>query len=198
MTAPAKLPAPDGLISVSHTEATLQARAMFAELRKMLPPHCDAAAELDNLVDRVTDLLWSADGTVDGASAAYTEATLRDVREELQTAEDERDQKEEEIKLLEARVDELEEAASDEPESLQAKHAAALAEIARLKGLQDRDKQRVAAGEALVRNVESLRSGVQYAFRQGRYVARKSKAAVAALESTEKTVNAAIDRAVQS
>lgn len=194
---------PDGMIRVSPTVATLDARAMFAKLREHLSRPflvdvtaiLDARAELDNLVDQVTDLIMQQDGMVDGESAAYTAETLKDVREELQTAEDRVEEKEDEIKLLEKRIEELEEAASDEPESLQAKHAAALHEIGALRGGAERNKERIAKGEALIRNAESLRTSIDYAFRTQKAAAKKSPAAVKALSQAEVQVSAAIERA---
>lgn len=196
---------PDGMIRVSPTVATLDARAMFAKLREHLSRPflvdvtaiLDARAELDNLVDQVTDLIMQQDGMVDGESAAYTAETLKDVREELQTAEDRVEEKEDEIKLLETRVEELEEAAGADEDSLLAKLAEALRRVADLKGGAERNKQRIAAGEALIRNAEQLRSSVAYAFGEQRRMARKSAAAVKALAQAEVQVAAAIERATK-
>ena len=202
MTAPRFTLSEDGAVVISHTVATLNARAMFARLRSLIA-RCSAVPddraelceELDALVDQTTDVLWAFAGTVDEQTAAMVERQRNEARDLAEEREGEVDEKQDEIRELERQIEELEEAANDEPESLQAKHAAALHEIATLKGQAEKRKADMAKARAFVGNVESLNRAVQYVFQASRHEARKSKAAVTALDAAQKGVVAAIERA---
>ena len=127
-------------IQVSYTVATLDARSKMARMRTLLsrPGYQDGdalreaiAAELDNLTDVLTDAYKRVDGMVPDETHAALEKELEDCREDLNEQEGKTEEKEEEVKLLEVRIEELEEAAAEEDtDALQALHAAALRKVA--------------------------------------------------------------------
>ena len=204
MTAPRFTLSEDGAVVISHTVATLNARAMFARLRSLaaragMPPddRAELQEELDALVDQTADVLWAFAGTVDEETAAKVERQRDEARDLAEEREGEVDEKEDEIRELERRIEELEHAATADPASVQAMHAQVLHEIGALKGARDRNKERIAKGEALIRNAESLRTSIDYAFRTQKAAAKKSPAAVKALSQAEVQVAAAIERATK-
>ena len=144
MTAPRFTLSEDGAVVISHTVATLNARAMFARLRSLaaragMPPddRGELQEELDALVDQTADVLWAFAGMVDEETYEHTEELLKDARDDLEKAEAKTEE-------LEQKLAEIASAASDTPEELQSKYTAALArqvahneEIARMKAKAD-------------------------------------------------------------
>ena len=91
----------------------------------------EASGHIDRLVDVLTDAYHAQDGMVPDETHAALEKELEDCREDLNEQEGKTEEKEEEVKLLEARIEELEEAAAEEDaDALQALHAAALRKVA--------------------------------------------------------------------
>ena len=149
----------DGAVCISHTVATLNARAMFARLRSLaaragMPPddRAELCEELDALVDATADVLWAFAGTVDEETQASTEKGLKDAREDLE-------KEEARSEAAEEKLAELVTAAADTPDDLQSKYTALLArqvahdgELARVKAKVDQaqliiDAARKAAAE---------------------------------------------------
>ncbi len=117
----------DGAVCISHTVATLNARAMFARLRSLaaragMPPddRAELQEELDELVDQTADVLWAFAGTVDEETQASTEEALKDAREDLE-------KEEARSEAAKEKLAELVSAASDTPDELQSKYTALLA-----------------------------------------------------------------------
>lgn len=105
----------DGELHVSSTVATLEARAQFAKLRRMLSFNTQAHevevdAEIDRLVDHLADVLHSVDGFV---TPDQLKSEVEDASSEVGTLEERLNEKEEECENLEADVEKLERQVKD-------------------------------------------------------------------------------------
>ena len=140
-------------VQVSYTVATLDARSKMARMRMLLsrPGYQDGdalreaiAAELDNLTDVLTDAYKRVDGMVDDESYCAKVESLTEQLDDMQgDLEKETTAREE----AEARLRQLLEAAEETPEAVQSRLTEAIArqadhdvEIARYKGLAEREK----------------------------------------------------------
>ena len=126
------------------TSAVLHARGVFAPLVGRLagirlPPddHHELQEELDALVDAYADTLQAFDGYADPGEHEALQEQVKDLRVDLEKAE-------EAAEVLEQKLTELVQAASDTPDELQSKYTTALArqvqhdeEIARMKAKVD-------------------------------------------------------------
>ncbi len=132
-------------LSVSYTVATLDARTEFSRLRALLGSATpEAREEVDRLVDVLTDAYHAQDGMVDDESYCAKVESLTEQLDDMQgDLEKETTAREE----AEARLRQLLEAAEETPEAVQSRLTEAIArqadhdvEIARYKGLAEREK----------------------------------------------------------
>ena len=132
-------------VQVSYTVATLDARTEFSRLRALLGSATpEAREEVDRLVDVLTDAYHAQDGMVDDESYCAKVESLTEQLDDMQgDLEKETTAREE----AEARLRQLLEAAEETPEAVQSRLTEAIArqaehnaEIARYKGLAEREK----------------------------------------------------------
>jgi chromosome segregation ATPase len=176
-------------LSVSYTVATLDARSEFARLREMLGSVnvldgclADAPEELDRLVDVLTDAYKRVDGMVTDETYMAVEQERDSYEEDLRDQEGKTEEKEEEVKLLETRIEELEEAAAEEdPESLQAMHAAALRKVASC-------EKEIARLQAINVKRNAPKDVITGAFAKAAVQFKRSKVALEALHMAEEEI----------
>ena len=185
MTAPRFTLSDDGAVVISHTVATLNARAMFARLRSLaaqagMPPddRAELQEELDALVDQTADVLWAFAGTVD--EKTY-EAAVREAEDKDGAVDDlTREKEDEETRAdeAEAKLEELLQAATDTPDELLSKYTDLHLRFDTMKAKADKaDSQ----AKAIVR-----------AFAKARREFSRSEAAKKALDACEREINTAL------
>ena len=184
MTAPRFTLSEDGAVVISHTVATLNARAMFARLRSLaaragMPPddRAELQEELDTLVDQTADVLWAFAGTVDEATHDQLEDERKGLENDNATLSDEKDAEEKRADEAEAQIEELRDAATDAPEELLSKYTALALNVEKM-------REKCQRADEQIRNVTR-------AFARARREAGRSEAAKKALDVAERLVNEA-------
>lgn len=163
----------DGVTTISHTEAVLEARELVAGLH-IGPLPLDAR---DELVDLVTDLLHRFDGMV---SEETHQAVVKEAENAANETEDlQREKNDEEARADEAeeKLEELADAATDTPEELLSKYTDLVLKVDALQAKADKADRMVRA--------------ITTAFAKAKRTA-KSDAARKSLEACEKEINAGV------
>ncbi|HTQ47485.1 MAG TPA: hypothetical protein VMI75_32235 [Polyangiaceae bacterium] len=173
--------APTGELQVPHTVATLDARVMVAELRRLLAYDGDLRIvrdqlrdQADTLTDQIADLLHDCDGMVSGELYASAEKDRDDANESSEEADREARDAEEERDDLQRQLDELEEAAQEEPDALLSKYTALMV--------------------AKVEAADKRMAAIDRAFRNAKRAAARSKVAIEALNACEREIREATNK----
>lgn len=132
---------PDGVTTISHTEAVLKARELVAGLH-IGPLPLDAR---DELVDLVTDLLHRFDGMVDEETHQAVVKEAEDAESERADEQGKREEAESDYENLKDQLQDLEDAAKGTPEELLSKYTALVAEHDALEAKADKADRMVRA-----------------------------------------------------
>ena len=183
----------DGDLSVSHTVATLDARATFAELRRIvriMGEHdarwlAEADGHIDRLVEVLTDTLTACDGMVDGSNYANIVQQRDEAVETAEEAKSDSDEHERRANEAEEELHKLQAAADAAPEELLSKYTKASQDLAlrdlRIEGMVGKVKRAAKQADA-----------IDYAFRVAHRRAARSKAAQEALRVAEDEIRKAV------
>ena len=182
----------DGDLSVSHTVATLDARATFTELRRIvrvMGEHdarwlAEADGHIDRLVEVLTDTLRACDGMVDGSNYANIVQQRDEAVETAEEAKSDSDEHERRANEAEEELHKLQAAADAAPEELLSKYTKALKDLAT-------KEARIDILNGKVVRAEKQAARIDTAFRTAHRRAARSKAAQEALRVAEDEIRKA-------